>query len=156
MDPQHFPEETGTYAKGQPQYRTLPVNVTKIEKNPDLGFVVNNYTCKYGITDFEIEQLKITRSFFISQTGSCLHPILPRVDNPFQNHFIIKYRELGEGFYEAYVPLTDGRTYTIERETPREIINQITHHFPECKAENLIFMEAPTLAIAEDGSIKEL
>lgn len=155
MDPQHFPEETGTYAKGQPQFRTLPVRQTKLDKGPDLGFVINEYTSKWGLSDFEVELIRITRAVFSTQTGTALQPQSLRIENPWRN-FLIKYKDLGDGFYDAYVPLTNGLTYTIEHETPKEIIEHITNYFPDIEAQHLVFEEVPGMAIDEDGSIKEI
>lgn len=143
MNPLKFPEATHTLAKNQPGYRVLPVRLTPIDTENG----VNEYTSKYELSDLELAQINLTRSFFFTQTGNCFHPICPEVANRWR-YLPIEY--LGN---TAWVPLDNGEKEIIVGASAVLLLSAILSRFPELKADSIYFFEKPVMGIDEGGNI---
>lgn len=143
MQPITFPEATHKLAKSQPQYRVLPVRVTPIDEQSG----INEYTCKYELSDLELAQINLTKTFLFTQTGNCFHPICPEVANRW------KYLPIEYKGNTAWVPLANGETEMITALSPVLLLNNILARFPELAADSIYFFEKPELAIDEQGNI---
>lgn len=134
MQPISFPEQTTILAKDQPQYLPLPCCITPTEIEG-----ISQYTCKYELTDLDIEQILKTRSIYFSQFGNCFHPIKPQISHPFKA-CQVEYKYDQDGFYSFYIPMVNGYTVTLEYirfETAIDKILEVTN----LTAEQICFIE---------------
>src|SRR5688572_24407868 len=113
MNPISFPEQTTVLAKAQPQFRTLPIAIRHHNDNPEEP--LKKMTCKYELSDLEMQQIIRTRCFYISQFGTGFHPIFPQVDSPFLV-CQIRYRINDDGTYNLFIP---------QNNAPEMILNNI-------------------------------
>lgn len=151
MIPINFPEQSYVLAKDQPEYIPLPVCVRL--QDPEDSQSIKKYTSKYQLSDLEIEQIIRTKCIYFSQFGDCFHPILPQIDSPFLV-CKISYKSLGNKMYLFRIPLSNGmiQTLTISIE---KAIDEICA-LGELTAEQIVFIEMPSMGIDENGNVHNL
>lgn len=147
MEPIKFPEMTGSLAKAQPQFRPLSVHIMDV---PSEGVGIKRFTTKYELSDLEIEQIIMTRSFYFGQIGNCFHPISPSVTSPFFAVEVL-YQKIENG-YDAWVKANDGTEYAFFGTDANELIRIILNKFMDLKtADQLYFREKSSLSVSEKG-----
>lgn len=161
MDPIEFPEQTNKLAKGQPQYRVLPVHIKTIvahERN-DAGEIIklgySEYTCKYQLTDLDILQILETRSVYFMQSGSIFHPIRPSIFNPFYC-VQVTYRKVSDMVYDIWVPMSDGSEAIFLNTPYLEIIKTIKQKLGNVTPESIVWIERPEMGVDKDGNIIDM
>ena len=155
MNPISFPQQTNVLAKAQPQYRVLPI-AERLE-NPDDPQSVVKMTCKYELSDLELQQIIATRCVYISQFGYGFHPIYPQVDSPFLV-VPVHYRETEKGIYSLYIPMADKSIIELHNIPLSRCIDAVLNIDPQAPltAESIQFVEKQTLAIDENGNITSI
>lgn len=151
MDPIHFPEVTDTLAKAQPQYRVLPICVQ--HQNPLDPRSIKKMTCKYQLSDLELEQVNRTKSFYISQFGDVYHPIYPQIDNPYLV-CRIEYKVNEDGSYTLFIPMEDKQITEIRNIPLNLVLDTCLKVGGNLTAEHLVFIPKPTLGIDNQGNLK--
>lgn len=155
MKPIHFPEQNDVLARNQPQYRTLPVAI-RLE-NPIDVTSTKKFTCKYELSDLEIEQIKASRCLYFSQFGHGFQPILPQVDSPFGVCPVV-YKKRDDGNYDFWItmnadkpnePKNEVYITGVEIETAIQSIMRTTN----LRADQHAFIEKPELGIDNAGNI---
>ena len=155
MDPIHFPEETTTLAKNQPQYRTLPVAI-RLENPLDVNST-KKFTCKYQLNPLEIEQIKATGCIYFSQFGHVFQPILPQSDSPF-GVCPITYKVNESGNYDFWVVMNADKPKeqkneifigNVELDKALNVLMETTKLKPDQHA----FIPRPELGIDNNGNI---
>lgn len=149
MNPIHFKEETAVYAKGQPQYRPLPT--CEMPENPDDPQSVIRYTCKYELSDLEMQQIMKTKCLYINQFGYVLQPIYPQIDSPFLV-LPVEFKFVGNRCYDFYIPLQNGEQIilkNIQLELTIDTVMKETGLQPD----QFHFKERPSMSIDENGII---
>lgn len=152
MKPIHFKEETDTLAKDQPQFRPLPVCIMReVADDPES---IMRFTCKYELTDLELQQIIKTKSIFINQFGFGFHPIYPQVDSPF-SVLPINYRFKGNRMYDLWYLNIDGKRFDLIG-IQLELIIGILVKATSLQPEQFIFVEEPKIGIDEGGKIVQM
>jgi hypothetical protein len=152
MQPITFPEATNTLAKAQPQYRVLPVCIMR--EYPEDANSVLRYTCRYELSDLELQQIIRTKSLFISQFGFGFHPIYPQVDSPFLV-LPIEYKKVKDHCFNFYVPMgEDGKEIKTFENIPLDKAIEVLTSFTDLPVEQLHFKERPSLQVDDHGNLK--
>jgi hypothetical protein len=146
MNPIKFPEQNGTLAKNQPEYRPLPICIKPTETEDAF-----QYTCKYELTELELAQINQSKTFYFSQFGSCFHPILPQIENPFAA-CNVTFESLGNSYYNFWIPMQNGTDLKLFNIHITTAIAELML-YSKLKSENLFFIEKPNMAISENGLI---
>jgi hypothetical protein len=100
MKPLSFPEQTTVIEKSIHPNCELPIAVRF--QNPNDLSSVKKFTSKYTFSDLEFEQLKATRTIYISQFGDSVNHVLPQVDSPFLV-YKVHFRSLGNRVYDFFL-----------------------------------------------------
>jgi hypothetical protein len=150
MQPLHFPEETNVLAKAQPQYRVLPISIAY--ENPVTETGTMRMTCKYELSDLELQQIIRTKSFYISQYGDCFHPIYPQVDNPFLVCKVV-YKINDDGTYNLWIPTGDKEEITLTGISLNLVLDEILNQATHLTVEQILFFPKPTLQVDGDGNL---
>jgi hypothetical protein len=148
MNPIEFPQQTGKLAKGQPQYRVLPIAIKelqerescnacngqgKIKQHPHDLFpgtcpickgkghlpVWSSHTCKYQLSELELAQIIETGCIYIGQLGYGFNPISPSVESPFGS-FPIQYKRKGPGLYDFWLTLIIDEQEQVQQVTDQQ------------------------------------
>lgn len=151
MNPIQFKEQTTVLAKDQPEYRPLPVAI--VLQDPKDPTSLPRFTCKYELSDLEIELIKTTKTIFINQFGYGFHPIYPQIQSPFLVCKIM-YKSLGNKTYAFSI--TDNEGKLIEFSETLENVIRVIYEKTGLKAEQLLFLEKPTASVNESGEIVDL
>lgn len=149
MQPINFPQANNKLAKSQPQYKPLPVYIEVINSGQPGEHL--QYTCRYELTDLDIEQLKKTRAFYFSQFGNCFHPILPQINTPF-GVCNVSFEQLENGNYNFAIPMSSGGIETLNN-VPKDLAIDEIMLWGNLTAEQIYFYEKPTSGIDEGGNI---
>lgn len=139
---------TGTYAKSQPQYKTLHLHEMEL---PDQGVGVKQFTAKYELNDFEIAQIVKTRSLYSMQIGNVLHPSSVIAQNPF---FCIPvyFSKNARGIITAWMNDADGKEHKFKSEQAIGIIDTIVNFFTDISSpDQLYFIERSVATIGPEG-----
>jgi hypothetical protein len=146
MESVKFPEMTGTYAKSQPQYKTLHLHEMETEEKG-----VKQYTAKYELNDFEIAQIVKTRSFFGIQIGSCLHPSSSVTHNPFFA-IPVHFSKSENGMITAWMPDSNGNEHKFTSGSATGIIDTIINYFSDISSpDQLYFIERSAAVVGPEG-----
>jgi hypothetical protein len=148
MESIKFPEMTRTYAKSQPQYKTLHVHEMEIQES---GNGVKCYTAKYQLSDLEIAQIVKTRCLYSVQIGNVLHPSSCRSESPFFGVAVPYYTD-EDGLITASVKDHSGTHHKFRSRDPSALIDTIMNKFSDItSAEHLCFIEQSSLSIGPEG-----
>lgn len=147
MESIKFPQMTGTYAKSQPQYKTLHLH--EMEMPDQKG--VKQYTAKYGLNDFEVAQIVKTRSLFSSQVGNVLHPQSVLTHSPF---FCVPvyYTKNDDGYFTCKISDADEKEHQFHSQDASGIIDTIMNFFTDLSSpDQLYFIERSVATIGPGG-----
>lgn len=147
MKPIHFTEETTTLARNQPQFRTLPVAIAR--ENPEDPESVFRFTCKYELSDLEIQQIIKSKCVFISQFGYGFQPISAQIDSPFLV-LPVEYKYAGNRMYHLKLPLVEGKQTVIAGVQLEKVIDVLTEA-TGLKPDQFLFKEMAAMAVSEKG-----
>lgn len=147
MESIKFPQVTGTYAKSQPQYKTLHLH--EMELPDEKG--VKQYTAKYQLNDFEVAQIVKTRSLFSVQVGSVLHPSSVRAEDPFFAVPVSFYKD-DDGYFTCIVSDVAGKEHKFHSSDASGIIDTIVNFFTDLSSpDQLYFIERSVATIGPGG-----
>lgn len=152
MNPIKFPEATTILAKDQPQFRPLPVAIAF--ENPDDKTSLPRFTCKYDLSDLELQQIIKTKSIFINQFGYGFHPIYPQVDSPFLV-LPVQYKSVGNRCYDFFIPMDNGE-FIVLNGIQLELAVGLIMEKTGLQADQIHFKEKPSMGIDENGNVVDL
>lgn len=148
MESIKFPEMTGTYAKSQPQYKTLHLHEMAMPKQ---GKDIKQYTAKYGLNDFEVAQIVKTHSLFSSQVGNVLHSSSVLSYNPF---FCVPvyYTKNDDGYFTCKISDGEGKEHQFHSLDASGIIDTIVNFFTDLSSpDQLYFIERSVATVGPEG-----